>query len=106
MNSRVALSALFILIAAMVLASQGTGLLKKFENLQTSWADKISETRSLVVFYHSCTAGSQPHVARTLSPDAKTITFNFPDATQCLGSHMRHLQHFVVNLFDSDHQGE
>jgi hypothetical protein len=90
----------------MVLASQGTGLLKKFEILQTSCADKISETRSLLVLYHSCATGNQPRPARTVSPDAKTVTFNFPDATQCLGSHARHLQRFVLNLFDSDHQGE
>ncbi|HYA25367.1 MAG TPA: hypothetical protein VEF05_14475 [Terriglobales bacterium] len=103
MNSRLALSALFILIAAMVLVSQGDGLSKKFETLQTFWAGKISEARSLLVLYHSCASGSQPHAAETATPDAKTITFNFPDAAHGLDSHARHLQRFVLNLMDSDH---
>jgi len=81
MNSRPALSALFILIVAMVLASQGTGLLQKIKVLPTSWADKISETRSLLVLYHSCITGNQPRAAGTLSPDAGTMAFNFPRAT-------------------------
>ena len=103
MNSRIALSALFILIAAMVIGSQGTGLREKIKLLPASWADKISEARSLLVIYHSCSTGNQPRAAGTPSPDAKTITFNFPHATRCLGSHARHLQRFVLNLIDSDH---
>ncbi|HXZ41804.1 MAG TPA: hypothetical protein VEG68_13755 [Terriglobales bacterium] len=103
MNSRLALSALFILIVAGVLASQGTALLEKIKVLPTSWADKISETRSLLVLYRSCTTGNQPRAAGTLAPYAKTMTFNFPYATHCLGSTARHLQHLVLNLIDSDH---
>lgn len=106
MNSRIVLSVLFVLIAAMVLASQGSGVLEKIKVLQTSWADKISETRSLLVLYHSCTAGNQPRAAGTLSADAKTATSNFTDATHFLGSHARHLQHFLLNLIDSYDQGE
>ncbi|HYA24775.1 MAG TPA: hypothetical protein VEF05_11485 [Terriglobales bacterium] len=103
MNSRLALSALFILIAALVLASQGDRLPKKFETLQTFWAGKISEARSLLVLYHSCASGGQPHAAETATPDGKTITLNYPDAAHCLDSHARHLQRFVLNLIDSDH---
>lgn len=105
MNSRLALSALFILIAAMVLASQGTGLLEKFKVLRTSCATKVSESRWHPVLDHSYT-GTQPYAAGGISLDAKTITFNFPDATHCLGSQARHLQRFVLNLIDSDHEGE
>jgi len=58
MSSRLALSALLILIGAMVLASQGSGLLKKIKVLQTSCANKIAETRSVLVLYDSCTRGT------------------------------------------------
>jgi len=103
MNSRLALSALFIFIVAMVLASQGAGLLEKIKVLPTSWADKISETRSLLVLFHSCTTGNQPRTAGTLSPDAGTIAFSFPHVTHCLGSTAQHLQRFVLYLIDFDH---
>lgn len=106
MNSRLGLSALFILIAAMVLASQGTGLLEKIKVLPTSWTDKISESRSLLLLYDSCTNGNPLRAAVTTWLSPKAITFNFPDATPCLGSHARHLQRFVLNLIESDHQGE
>ena len=106
MNSRLGLSALFILVAAMVLASQGTGLLQKIKVLPTSWSDKISETRALLVLYRSCTTRTEPHAVGTLPLDSRTVTFNFPDATHCLDSQARHLQRFVLNLIESDHQGE
>jgi hypothetical protein len=106
MNSRLALSALFILIAAMVLASQGTGLLEKFQVLRTSCASTISDVRALPALDHSCTGASQSCAGGTIWLGANTITFNFPDATHCLGSHARYLQRFVLNLIDSDHQGE
>jgi len=104
MNSRLALSAFLILIAAMVLASQGAGLRDKFHFLRTSCAGKISETRSLFVLYHSCTRGK--HAGAIPSPHTRIVTSGFPDATHCLGSQARHLQSFVSHLIDSDHQGE
>jgi len=106
MNSRLALSVLFVLIAAMVLASQGTGLLKKIKVLPASWTEKISETRALLVLYRSCTTGNQPRMAGVTSPSPKTVSFSFPDAAHCLDSHARHMQRFVLNLIESDHQGE
>jgi len=106
MSSRLALAALFILIAAMVIASQGTGLLEKFKVLRMSCASTISVVRALPAVDHSCTGRSQSCAGGTISPGANTIIFNFPDATHCLGSHARYLQRFVLNLIDSDHQGE
>jgi len=47
MNSRAAISALFILVAARVVASQGTSLLEKLRVFEASCANKISEVRAL-----------------------------------------------------------
>jgi hypothetical protein len=106
MSSRLGLSALFILIAAMVLASQGRGLLKKINLFPTSWTDKLSETRSLLLLYRSCAVRNEPHGAGALARDSRTISINFPDAAHCLDSQARALQHMVLNLIKSDHQGE
>lgn len=102
MNSRVALSAWLIVIAALVMTSQRNGLLEKSKALEISWNTKIAEAHSLLVLYHSCTTGNQLPAARTTAPEVKTISLDFPEATRCLGSQARHLQHMVLNLLDSD----
>jgi len=105
MNSRIALSALFVPIAAMVIASHTAGLSEKLKVLPASPAVKIFESRALPDLDHSTTARSQ-RARGTTSPDSKNMTLNVPDATHCLASHARHLQRFVLTLIDSDHQGE
>ena len=106
MNSRSAVSALYILIAAMVIAAHGAGLREKLRALQVSCADKISAARALPILEHSRPTGSQPPRAVTAAAEGGTIPVKFPDATRCLGSQARHLQHFVLDLIGSDHQGE
>ena len=106
MNSRVAISALFILIAAMVVASQGAGLLKKLKVLQPSCANKISEVRALPILHHSCATGNPPRAAGTILPDAEPITFNLRNTTHFPGLHVRRLERFVLSLIPSDHRGE
>jgi hypothetical protein len=101
MNSRMALSVLLIVIGVMVVTSQRSGLLEKSRILEASWTAKISEAHSLLVLY-SCTTGNQPVAARTAAPEVKAIRLDFSDATRCLGSHTRHLQHMVLSLIDSD----
>ena len=105
MKSRLALSALFILIAAMAVASNGTGLLQKLTVGWASSAERISEPVALPLLDGSSTAGNQRHGAvGAISPDAKIIRFPFPDATHC--PHARRVQRFVLSLIAPDHQGE
>jgi hypothetical protein len=55
---------------------------------------------------HYCDAGNQPRLVGKVSPDGKTITFDFIDATNLLSSQMGHMQHVVFNLIDADHHTE
>ena len=55
---------------------------------------------------HYCDAGNQPRMVATVSPDGRTITFNFVDATNLLNSQPGHMQRAVFNLIDSDHHTE
>jgi hypothetical protein len=55
---------------------------------------------------HYCDAGNQPRLVGTISPDGKTITFDFIDATNLLSSQMGHMQHVVFSLIDADHHTE
>jgi hypothetical protein len=55
---------------------------------------------------HYCDAGNQPRMVATVSPDGKTFTFDFVDATNLLSSQEGHMQHVVFNIIDADHHTE
>jgi len=55
---------------------------------------------------HYCAVGNQPRMAGTASPDGKTFSFNFVDATNVLPSQPGHMQHLTVTLVDSNHHTE
>jgi hypothetical protein len=55
---------------------------------------------------HYCDAGNQPRMVATISPDGKTIVFNFVEATNLLSSQMGHMQRVTFTFIDSDHHTE
>ena len=59
-----------------------------------------------LVLTHFCDAGNQPRMAATISPDGKTIVFNFLDATNLLSSQAGHMQRVTFTLIDADHHSE
>ncbi len=59
-----------------------------------------------VLATHYCSTGNQPRMAGTLSPDGKTIKFNFADATNVLPSQPGHMQSLTVTIIDANHHTE
>ena len=55
---------------------------------------------------HYCDAGNQPRMMATISPDGKTIVFNFLEATNLLSSQMGHMQRVTFTFVDPDHHTE
>lgn len=55
---------------------------------------------------HYCGAGNQPRMVGTMSPDGKTISFDFLDATNVLSSQPGHMQRLTLTLIDADHHTE
>jgi hypothetical protein len=55
---------------------------------------------------HYCDAGNQPRMVATISPDGKTIVFNFLESTNLLSSQMGHMQRVTFTFVDSDHHTE
>jgi hypothetical protein len=55
---------------------------------------------------HYCDAGNQPRMVATISPDGKTIVFDFVEATNLLTSQMGHMQRVTFTFIDSDHHTE
>ena len=55
---------------------------------------------------HYCGAGNQPRMQASTSPDGKTITFNFVDATNLATPDAGHMQRMVLTLVDDNHHTE
>jgi hypothetical protein len=55
---------------------------------------------------HYCAAGNQPRMVATVSPDGKTVTFNFLDATNLDSPQSGHMHHVVFTMVDANHHNE
>ncbi len=55
---------------------------------------------------HYCTAGNQPRMAANVSPDGKTITFTYVDATNLATPDAGHMQKMVLTMLDENHHTE
>jgi hypothetical protein len=55
---------------------------------------------------HYCAAGNQPRMQAGVSPDGKTITFSFIDATNLASPDAGHMQRMVLTLLDQNHHTE
>jgi hypothetical protein len=55
---------------------------------------------------HYCDAGNQPRMAATVSPDGKTIVFDFKEATNLLSTQGGHMQRVTFTFLDPDHHTE
>ena len=59
-----------------------------------------------VLMTHYCGAGNQPRMQASTSPDGKTITFTFTDATNMTSPKAGHMDRLVITMPDSDHHTE
>jgi hypothetical protein len=53
---------------------------------------------------HYCDAGNRPRMTGTLSPDGKTLTFEFVDLSG--GNEHGHMHHAVITFIDENHHTE
>jgi hypothetical protein len=53
---------------------------------------------------HYCDAGNRPHMVGALSPDAKTVEFDFADMSG--GNNYGHMHHAVFTAIDANHHTE
>jgi len=60
---------------------------------------------SRLLMTHYCGAGNQPRMVGTLSPDGKTLTFDFLDATN-LSAEPGHMNRMILTVTDDDHHTE
>jgi hypothetical protein len=55
---------------------------------------------------HYCSTGNQPRMVASLSPDGKTVTFDFLDATNLATPKTGHMNRVILNLVDANHHTE
>ncbi len=55
---------------------------------------------------HYCAAGNQPRMVASASPDGKTFTFAFLDATNLATPDAPHMNHLVISMPDANHHSE
>jgi hypothetical protein len=55
---------------------------------------------------HYCAAGNQPRMEASVSPDGRTITFTFVDATNLATPEVGHMQRMILTLIDGNHHTE
>jgi hypothetical protein len=59
-----------------------------------------------VLMTHYCAAGNQPRMVADASPDGKSISFEFLDATNLESPQAGHMHHVVFAMPDADHHTE
>jgi hypothetical protein len=55
---------------------------------------------------HYCAAGNQPRMKASASPDGKTVTFDFIDATNLKSANDPHMYRVIFNFIDPNHHTE
>jgi outer membrane lipoprotein-sorting protein len=77
--------------------------------------DKMGPEEMLSLFYvdgdrllmtHFCPSGNQPRMQATISPDFKTILFDFLDATNLSKPQAGHMHHATYIFSDADHYSQ
>ena len=77
--------------------------------------DKMGSEDMLSLFYvdgdrllmtHFCPSGNQPRMQATISPDVKSISFDFLDATNLPSPQSGHMHHALYIFTDADHYSQ
>jgi hypothetical protein len=55
---------------------------------------------------HYCSSGNQPRLVASLSPDGKSITFDFLDATNLATPKTGHMNRVIFTVVDANHHTE
>ncbi len=55
---------------------------------------------------HYCAVGNQPRMQVSISPDGKTLTFNYVDATNLSSPDAGHMQKMILTILDENHHTE
>lgn len=88
----------------------GSALISEIHGTDKQHEDMVSmihmDGPAKLLMTHYCSSGNQPRMQASSSPDGKTITFKFMDATNLATPDAGHMQSLVVTMADADHHTE
>jgi hypothetical protein len=91
------------------LTAGGSALLSEIKTEMKGHAEDMISMFNMdgnrLLLTHYCAAGNQPRMQASISPDGKSITFDFVDATN-LTAHPGHMQRVVFTVIDATHHIE
>lgn len=81
-------------------------ILSQMQGKQDDMISMIHMDGGRLLLTHYCEAGNQPRMQATLSPDGRTISFDFVDATNLATRDTPHMRSVVFKFVDSNHHTE
>ena len=92
------------------LTANGSVLMSEIQNpMQGHAEDMVSMIHmdgDRLLLTHYCPTGNQPRMQASASPDGKSITFDFVDATNLASRDAGHMQSVVFTFIDANHHLE
>lgn len=88
------------------MTGEGSALMSEIQSHHGGMISMFHMDNDRFLMTHYCAAGNQPRMAGTVSPDGKTVKFDFVDGTNLQGSQRGHMNELVVTLIDANHHTE
>jgi hypothetical protein len=87
--------------------ANGSALLSEIHGMEAEdMVSMIHMDNGRLLLTHYCGIGNQPRMAATLSPDGKSVAFNFVDATNLANADAGHMREVVFGMPDANHHTE
>jgi hypothetical protein len=86
--------------------SGGSALMSEIHGQGEDMITMFHTDSGRLLMTHYCAAGNQPRMTGAMSPDGKTFTFNFLDATNLSATQKGHMERLVLTMIDANHHTE
>jgi len=86
--------------------SGGSALLSEIQGKEEDMITMFHLDGDRLLMTHYCGAGNQPRMVASTSPDGKTLTFDFLDATNLASPDDGHMTRLVLSMPDANHHTE
>src|SRR5947209_1905653 len=88
------------------LSSNGTAIVSDMDAAPDNMVTIYHLDDGRLMMTHYCAAGNQPRMVGKISPDGKTLEFDFLDATNLNSTPDGHMHREVITVADADHHSE
>jgi len=94
------------LLVSFKVTAGGSALMSEIHGMGEDMVTMFHPDGDRLLMTHYCGAGNQPRMQGTASPDGRTITFDFIDATNITPQQPGRMEKLVVTMLDPGHHTE